>query len=254
VSAASLLLGPFCEVNVLQVALFRRGTSPHGRPFIKCNMRLVMLDRDGVINVPRKYHVKSPADMELIPGAGEAIAKLSRAGVRVAICTNQPEVSQGIINRRQLDAIHESLRRKLGRMGARIDLILCCIDDCRSAARKPAPGMLLDAMRKFGAKPADTPFVGDQLDDLRAAASARCQRVLVRSGNGLDTERQGIPNTLRPFEVHEDLAAFAGRYLRNKKLRRLPPSRRREPPRLFISRAIRDYRRSRSQPRREASE
>jgi hypothetical protein len=54
VSAASLLLGPFCEVNVLQVALFRRGTSPYGRPFIKCNMRLVMLDRDGVINVPRK--------------------------------------------------------------------------------------------------------------------------------------------------------------------------------------------------------
>src|SRR4051794_8321308 len=103
-------------MNGLQVALFQRGTSPLGWPFIGCNMRLVMLDRDGVINVPRKYHVKSPAEMELIAGAGEAIARLSRAGVRVAICTNQPEVTRGIINRLQLDAIHESLRRKLGRM------------------------------------------------------------------------------------------------------------------------------------------
>jgi D-glycero-D-manno-heptose 1,7-bisphosphate phosphatase len=217
-------------------------------------MRLVMLDRDGVINVPRKYHVKSPAELELIAGAGKAIARLSQAGVRVAICTNQPEVTRGIINRRQLDAIHESLRQRLGRMGGRIDLILCCIDDCNSAAHKPAPGMLLDAMRRFGAKPAETPFIGDQLDDLRAATSARCRRVLVRSGNGSKTEREGIPNTARPLEVHDDLAAFVDRYLGEKKLRRLPPSRRREPPRLFISRAIRDYRRSRSQPRREASE
>src|SRR6478752_212145 len=249
---AWLLLGPGLAAGGTR---FRSPCSRAQRPAAagrssNCNMRLVMLDRDGVINVPRKYHVKSPAELELIAGAGEAIARLSQAGVRIAVCTNQPEVARGIINRRQLDAIHETMRRQLGRMGARIDLILCCTDDCRSQARKPGPGMLIDAMRRFGAKPADTPFVGDQLDDLEAAAHARCRRVLVRSGNGARTEREGIPNTVRPMGVHDDLAAFVDRHLRTIGLARLAPSRRREPSRLFISRAIRDYRRSRSQERR----
>jgi len=122
---------------------------------------------------------------------------MSQAGVRVVICTNQPEVARRVINRRQLDAIHQSLCRQLARNGACIDLILCgTADDRRSAARKPAPGMLLDAMQRFGAKPADTPFVGDQRDDLEAAANAHCLRVLVRSGNGRATEKKGFPNTV----------------------------------------------------------
>jgi len=177
-------------------------------------MKVVLLDRDGVINVPRKYHVKSPAELELIPGAEEAIARLSQAGVRVVICTNQPEVARGFINRRQLDAIHQSLRQRLARKGAHIDLILCCTDDdCRSGARKPAPGMLLEAMQRLGAKPADTPFVGDQCDGLEAAANAHCPRVLVRSGNGQKTEQEGVPNTVQPIEMHDDLTAFVDHYL-----------------------------------------
>jgi D-glycero-D-manno-heptose 1,7-bisphosphate phosphatase len=215
-------------------------------------MKLVLLDRDGVINVPRKYHVKSPAELDFLPGAAEAIVRLSRAGVRVAICTNQPEVARGIINQQQLDAIHDDLRQRLARMGARIDLILCCTDDdCSSAAHKPAPGMLIDAMRRFGAKPAETPFVGDQLEDLEAAARAHCPRVLVRSGNGAKTEREGFPNPVQPVEVHKDLAAFVDAYLGDGRGKRRPASDR-GPPRLLISRRIRDYRRS--QPRRDASE
>jgi D-glycero-D-manno-heptose 1,7-bisphosphate phosphatase len=61
-------------------------------------MKLVFLDRDGAINVPRKYHVKSPAELDFIPGAVAAIARLTEAGVRVAVCTNQPEVAQGVIS------------------------------------------------------------------------------------------------------------------------------------------------------------
>jgi D-glycero-D-manno-heptose 1,7-bisphosphate phosphatase len=212
-------------------------------------MKLVLLDRDGVINVPRKYHVKSPAELDFIPGAVAAIARLTAAGVRVAVCTNQPEVAQGVISRRQLDAIHEQLCQTLARDGARIDMILCCADDCPSAARKPAPGMLLDAMRRFGAKPADTPFVGDQLDDLEAAANARCRRVLVRSGNGAKTEREGIPNTVQPIVVHDDLAAFVDAYLGKQQKRRT--SNRREPPWPRKAGKVRDYRRP--QRRRAAS-
>ena len=206
-------------------------------------MKLVLLDRDGVINVPRKYHVKSPPELELLPGAAEALARLTRAGVRLAICTNQPQVARGIITQRQLDAIHEDLCARLARKGAHIDLVLCCTDDdCESAARKPAPGMLVDAMRQFGAKPADTPFVGDQVDDLEAAAKAGCARVLVRSGNGAKTER-GFPNTVQPVAVHDDLAAFVEAYLRGKQKRRPVPTRH-EPPPAFRSRRLRDYQRS----------
>jgi D-glycero-D-manno-heptose 1,7-bisphosphate phosphatase len=215
-------------------------------------MKLVLLDRDGVINVPRKYHVKSPAELEFLPGAAEALARLSRAGVRVAVCTNQPEVARGIISRRQLDAIHEDMQERLARLGAGIDLILCCTDDCSSATRKPEPGMLLAGLQRFGAKPADTPFVGDQLEDLEAAAKARCRRVLVRSGNGGKTEREGLPNTVQPVELHDDLAAFVDAYLGAERRRRPAPTRG-EPPQRLMARRIRDYRRSRSQPRRGAS-
>jgi D-glycero-D-manno-heptose 1,7-bisphosphate phosphatase len=100
--------------------------------------------------------------------------------------------------------------------------------------------MLLEAMQRFGARPADTPFVGDQRDDLEAAAKARCPRVLVRSGNGRATEEEGYPNTVQPVEVHDDLPAFVDHYLGSKRKRR-GISRRREPPPLFMSRKIRDY-------------
>jgi D-glycero-D-manno-heptose 1,7-bisphosphate phosphatase len=217
------------------------------------DMKLVLLDRDGVINVPRKYHVKSPAELELIPGAAQAIVRLSRAGVRVAICTNQPEVARGVISRRQIDAIHEDLCQRIARQGGRLDLILCCTDDCRSAARKPGPGMLSDALRRFGARPSRTPFVGDQLEDLEAAANAHCPRVLVRSGNGRATERDGIPNNVRPVAIHDDLASFVDGYLATT-ANRGPTAIRQRPVCFVTSRKIRDYRRPRSQPRRAASQ
>jgi D-glycero-D-manno-heptose 1,7-bisphosphate phosphatase len=72
--------------------------------------------------------------------------------------------------------------------------------------------MLLEAMRRFGAKPADTPFVGDQKSDLEAAANAHCLPVLVRTGLGGRTEADGVPQAARPVAVHDDLAAFAAAY------------------------------------------
>ncbi len=173
-----------------------------------------MLDRDGVITVNRKYNVKTPGELCLIPGAAEAIARLNRRRVAVALCTNQSEVGEGIITHHQLDALHRVLRRMLARHGAYIDLILCCTDDFRSDWRKPAPGMLLEAIRHFGAKAADTPFVGDQASDLKAAASAHCPGVLVRTGLGRETEAGPIPRYAKPMAVHDDLAAFVDAYCR----------------------------------------
>jgi D-glycero-D-manno-heptose 1,7-bisphosphate phosphatase len=175
-------------------------------------MRTVLLDRDGVVTINRKYNVKSPAELCLIPGAARAIARLNRDGVAVALCTNQPEVEEGIISQRQLDAIHRMLRIMLARQDAHLDLILCCTDNFPSEWRKPSPGMLFEAMRRLGAKAADTPFVGDQVSDLEAAARARCQRVLVRTGLGWITEKRFIPEYVKPLAVYADLATFVDAY------------------------------------------
>ena len=88
-----------------------------------------------------------------------------------------------------------------------MDLILCCCNDCKCPRRKPAAGMLIEALARDGAAPADTPFVGDQLDDLKAAFHAGCKRVLVRSGLGRQTLEEGFPKYVCPVSVHDDLAA-----------------------------------------------
>jgi D-glycero-D-manno-heptose 1,7-bisphosphate phosphatase len=176
-------------------------------------MRLVMLDRDGVITVNRKGGIKTPAEIQLLEGAAAAIARLNRAQVKVAVCTNQPEVEEGVITHRQLDEIHKVMRHKLFDQGARLDLILCCTADHKSPARKPGPAMLVDALQWFGAKSATTPFVGDQLTDLEAAARAKCRRILVKTGLGRKTVEEGLPNTVLPAEICEDLSEFVDRYL-----------------------------------------
>jgi D-glycero-D-manno-heptose 1,7-bisphosphate phosphatase len=170
-------------------------------------MPLFLLDRDGVVLVNRPTNIKMPADLEFLPGAPEAIARLNAAGFSVAICTNQPEVARGAMTPRQLDAVHAALQEMLAAKGARVDTILCCCRDCKCPRRKPAAGMLIEALMRYGAAPADTPFVGDQLDDLKAAFHARCKRVLVRTGLGRQTLEEGIPDYVSPISVHEDLCA-----------------------------------------------
>ena len=149
-------------------------------------MPLFLLDRDGVVVVNRPTNIKTPADLQLIEGAAEAIARLSEAGFHVAICTNQPEVARGAMTLRQLDEVHDALRKMLAGRGARIDLILCCTTTSKSPRRKPACGMLAEALTRFGAAPASTAFVGDQAEDLRLPY-AGCRRVLVRTGLAADT-------------------------------------------------------------------
>lgn len=171
--------------------------------------RLVLLDRDGVINVDRRDSVKSLDELALIPGAAAAIARLNAAGVKVAVTTNQSVVGRGVIPARQLEAIHERLTEMLARDGARLDALYVCTDPpgAPSLRRKPRPGMLIEAMQRFGARPAETPMVGDELSDLEAAHAAGCPRLLVRTGKGVATQAAGIPAGLLPVAVHADLAA-----------------------------------------------
>jgi D-glycero-D-manno-heptose 1,7-bisphosphate phosphatase len=171
-------------------------------------MRLVLIDRDGVLNVDRADYVKNPGELEMLPGSAAALARLNAAGLRVAVCTNQSPIGRGIFDEAMLARIHERLRDELAREGARLDAIFHCPDapGRPSACRKPAPGMLQEAMRRFGAQAHETPFVGDSLSDMQAAAAAGCRRHLVRTGHGAKTQAAGLPDAVLPVAIHETFA------------------------------------------------
>ena len=170
-------------------------------------MKLVLLDRDGVVVVNRSTNIKHPSDLTLIDGVPEGIRKLNEAGYTVAICTNQPEVGRGAVSTAQLDNVHAALKKRLGDAGAAVDRIFSCTSFLKCPRRKPAGRMLEEALAHYGVRAADTPFVGDQADDLKAAFHAGCRRILVRTGLGTKTLAAGLPDYLRPFAIADDLLA-----------------------------------------------
>ena len=108
-----------------------------------------------------------------------------------------------------LDRIHEKLAEQLAREGARLDALLACTDhpEQPSRRRKPAPGMLEEAIRRFRAIARETPMIGDNLRDLEAAAAIGCPRHLVRTGHGASVQAAGLPAAVLPVRVHENLGA-----------------------------------------------
>ncbi len=173
------------------------------------NAVLILLDRDGVLNHEREGYVKSPDELVLIPGAAAAVARLNRAGHKVAVCTNQGVVGRGLIDEAMLATIHEALKSRLALAGARLDALFYAPDhpDNPGLRRKPGPGMLQEAMAQFDAKPEDTVMIGDSLRDLEAAAAAGCRRILVLTGHGRRLRGAGLPAAVQPVAVHPDLAA-----------------------------------------------
>ncbi len=167
-----------------------------------------MLDRDGVLNVDRPQSVRHPDELAMIQGAARAVARLNRAGWRVALVTNQSVVGRGIIDQAMLDRIQAKLRAELAREGAHLDAEFVCTDapGSTSGRRKPAPGMLLEALARFAAEPAATPMIGDDLRDLQAAKQTGCARVLVLTGKGAITAAN-LPPELAPVAIHPDLGA-----------------------------------------------
>ena len=177
------------------------------------SIKLILLDRDGVLNQDRPDSVKSPDELVLIPGAAEAIAKLNRQGIKVAVITNQAVVGRGTITLGDLSAIHGRLHRDLAALGARLDEIFYCIDAMPSPRRKPAPGMILEALEKFQIHPNETLFVGDDLRDMEAAQAAGCYKVLVRTGKGAQNEKLGFPDHVGEYAVFDSLKDVVDEFL-----------------------------------------
>ena len=172
-------------------------------------MKLVILDRDGTINHDSDDYIKSTAEWRPLPGSIEAIARLTQAGYRVVVATNQSGIARGLFDTTALIAIHDTLQRAAHQAGGRIDAFFFCphAADASCRCRKPQPGMLLEAARRFNVSIADAWMVGDALRDVEAAAAAGAKPVLVLTGKGEAAQKEGRlpPGT----QVFADLAAFA---------------------------------------------
>jgi D-glycero-D-manno-heptose 1,7-bisphosphate phosphatase len=171
-------------------------------------MKLVILDRDGTINQDSDDYIKSPEEWQPIPGALESIARLTQAGFRVVVATNQSGIARGLFDTQTLFAIHDKLQRALSQFGGRVDAFFFCPHkpDEGCACRKPAPGMLIEVGRRFNVALEDVYMVGDSRKDIEAAAAAGARPVLVLTGNGARTQAQGdLP---RGTTVVPDLAAL----------------------------------------------
>ncbi|MCU0803611.1 MAG: D-glycero-beta-D-manno-heptose 1,7-bisphosphate 7-phosphatase [Burkholderiales bacterium] len=172
-------------------------------------MKLVILDRDGVINFDSDQFVKSPEEWRPIPGSLEAVARLTQAGFRVVVATNQSGVGRGLFDMATLSAIHDKMHRAVNQAGGRIDAVFYCphAADSTCACRKPSPGMLVDIAERFNTALDGVPTVGDSLRDLQAAVAVRARPILVLTGKGARTrDAGGLPEGT---EIYADLAAVA---------------------------------------------
>lgn len=177
---------------------------------MRSEVRLVVLDRDGVINEDSAEFVKSPAEWKPIAGSLEAIAVLTRAGYTVAVATNQSGIGRKLMPRCAVEAIHETMRARAAAAGGAIDRVVYCPhrpeEGC--ACRKPAPGMLRALAAHYGLSLAGVPVIGDSERDLAAARAVGARPVLVRSGNGRSTEA-ALTARGEAVETYDDLAAAA---------------------------------------------
>ncbi|KPZ04861.1 D-glycero-beta-D-manno-heptose 1,7-bisphosphate 7-phosphatase [Pseudomonas syringae] len=177
-------------------------------------MKLLILDRDGVINHDSDTYIKSVAEWLPIPGSIEAIAALSKAGWTVAVATNQSGIARGYYDLATLDAMHVRLRKLVAEQGGELGLIVYCPhgpdDGC--TCRKPKPGMLQAIARHYTADLKGLWFVGDSKGDLQAALAVDSQPVLVMTGKGRRAMEGGVPaGTL----IFDDLAAVAAELIHN---------------------------------------
>jgi D-glycero-D-manno-heptose 1,7-bisphosphate phosphatase len=165
-------------------------------------MKLVILDRDGVINFDSAQFIKNPAEWKPIPGSLEAIARLNQSGYKVVVATNQSGVGRGLFDMDMLNQIHEKMHKALYAVGARVDAIFYCPHAADSACecRKPKPGMFKRISQTLNIDLAGVPAIGDSLRDLQAGVAVGCKPILVLTGKGEKTRAEGnLPEDTREF-------------------------------------------------------
>ncbi len=172
-------------------------------------MKLVILDRDGVINHDSDRYIKSPEEWTPLPGSLAAIAMLNQNGFRAAVATNQSGLARGLFDMHALNAMHTKMHKALAQVGGRIDAVFFCphLPEDGCDCRKPKPGLFIRIAERFGLPLSAVTMIGDSHRDLEGGAAAGCSTILVKTGKGEATLARGNlpPGTL----VFDDLAAAA---------------------------------------------
>ena len=177
-------------------------------------MKLVLIDRDGVINEEVPDYIKSPEQLKIYNEAFEALALLKQAGFTCVVITNQSVVGRGIISLGQLNEIHKYMCEQVASNGGEISEVIFCPDapDNPSNRRKPNAGMLFEALDKYNATSQETSFIGDAITDMEAAYKAGCARYLVMTGKG-KTSSQNLPLSLMPVTFCENILDAANKII-----------------------------------------
>lgn len=180
--------------------------------------KLIILDRDGVINEDSDAFIKSVDECVPIPGSIEAIARLSQAGYTVVVATNQSGIARGLLNEYGLAHIHQYLSDLVEQQGGLIAGFFYCPHGPESGCvcRKPEPGLLDQISAEFRLELSNVPLVGDSLRDLQAAVAAGCKPILVRSGKGERTLSKGLPPEFSHCPVYSNLYEFVDTLLADK--------------------------------------
>ncbi len=174
---------------------------------MKSALRAVFLDRDGVINFDSPNYILSPQQWRPIPGSLDAIARLSSAGIPVAIVSNQSALGRGMLDQETFQAIHARMMLEIEGTGGKIAHVAYCPhapeDHC--VCRKPRPGLLYKTLARLGLgrETAHVVFIGDSVRDAQAALAANITPVLVQTGHG---DTAGILKELR--QLMPDIQSF----------------------------------------------
>ena len=175
-------------------------------------VRLVIVDRDGVINEDSDDYIKSPHEWRAIPGSVEAIGDLYRAGFEIVVVTNQSGLARGFFSEDALRGIHARMTEAVRDAGGEFAGIYYCphlpSDDCD--CRKPRPGLVRQLERDLNVSAIGAPFIGDKVSDVDLAAAVGGRPLLVRTGRGREAERALAG---RAIETFADLRAAANALL-----------------------------------------
>jgi len=175
-------------------------------------VRLVILDRDGVINRESDDFIKSPAEWIPLPGSLEAITRLTKSGYTVVVASNQSGVGRGLFSLEMLGKINAHMNAAVEKAGGKIDAVFVCPhkpeDGCD--CRKPKPGLFTQIAARYGVSLKDVPAIGDAARDIEAARAAGARPILVRTGRGAALPKQLAGGV----ETYADLAAAAEKLVR----------------------------------------
>jgi D-glycero-D-manno-heptose 1,7-bisphosphate phosphatase len=167
----------------------------------------IFLDRDGVINENRADYVKSWDEFRFLPGTRESIARLTRAGHRIVVCSNQAGIARGIVAQETVEEIHRRMIAGIEEMGGAIEKVYYCshAKDANCPCRKPRPGQLLRARDELGIDLKDAIFIGDSMTDVRAGLAAGVHPILVLTGLGMEQFRDHHHEANGPFRIFMSL-------------------------------------------------